>query len=287
MATIREYFDTDPRGLTYHVDGEIRNSRSEVVARVTAKQVLDLDANARYLYYFIADGGDLSAAIGGIIRSPNVAAGRIEAQDMMDVQQGQDGYSEMESTRTLVFTKRVHIYVDAELTPDIRKAIVTDGLGLGLHIAVKDREYARVRSAAEKPLAFISHDTRDKDAFVRELAHQLATNMCPVWYDEFSLKVGDSLRASIDRGLKETSKCIVILSPNFFSNEGWGKAEFDAVFTREIFEKKNVILPVWLGVDAASVYDFNARLLDKVGLPATLGVAEVARRLAQAIKTTD
>ena len=39
-----------------------------------------------------------------------------------------------------------------------------------------------------------THDSRDKDAFVRELAHELAKNSCPVWYDEFSLKVGDSLR---------------------------------------------------------------------------------------------
>jgi hypothetical protein len=42
----------------------------------------------------------------------------------------------------------------------------------------------------------------------------------------------------------------VVLSPNFLSNEGWGKAEFDSVFTREILNKENVILPVWLGVNA-------------------------------------
>ena len=151
----------------------------------------------------------------------------------------------------------------------------------------RDREYARRRSESEKPLAFISHDARDKEAFVRELAHELAKNFCTVWYDEFSLKVGDSLRASIERGLQDTKKCIIVLSPNFLSNEGWGRAEFDSVYTREILERKNVILPVWLNVDVRDVYNYSPRLADKVGLAATLGVKEVARLLANAVKTGD
>jgi hypothetical protein len=122
---------------------------------------------------------------------------------------------------------------------------------------------------------------------VRELAHELAKNFCTVWYDEFSLKVGDSLRASIERGLRETRKCIMVLSPYFLSNEGWGRAEFDSVYTREILEKKNVILPVWLNVEAKDVYNYSSRLADKVGLAATLGAPEVARLLANAIKAGD
>ncbi len=126
--------------------------------------------------------------------------------------------------------------------------------------------------------------SRDKDAFVRELAHELAKNFCTVWYDEFSLKVGDSLRACIERGLRETKKCIVVLSPNFLSNDGWGRAEFDSIFTREILEKQNVILPVWLNVDVKDVYNYSPRLADKVGLAATLGVPEVARLLAMRVR---
>jgi hypothetical protein len=122
---------------------------------------------------------------------------------------------------------------------------------------------------------------------VRELAHELAKNFCTVWYDEFSLKVGDSLRASIERGLRETRKCIMDLSPYFLSNEGWGRTEFDSVYTREILEKKNVILPVWPNVEAKDVYNYSSRLADKVGLAATLGAPEVARLLANAIKAGD
>ena len=111
--------------------------------------------------------------------------------------------------------------------------------------------------------------------------------MCPVWYDEYSLKVGDSLRASIEKGIKEAKKCILILSPNFLSNKGWGKAEFDSAFTRELLDEENVILPVWHNVGKRDVYEHSPRLADKVGLPSSLGVEELARKLSNAVKSRD
>ena len=47
---------------------------------------------------------------------------------------------------------------------------------------------------------FISHASEDKDLIARPLAHFLKTASFNVWYDEFALKLGDSLRASIDGG---------------------------------------------------------------------------------------
>jgi len=110
--------------------------------------------------------------------------------------------------------------------------------------------------------------------------------MCPDWYDEYSLRVGASLRKSIETGIKETRNCIVVLSPNFLSNEGWGKAEFDSVFTREILEKQNVMLPVWHNVTVEQVYEYSPRLADKVGLNTKIGVKEMARKLSNEIKRT-
>ncbi|AFP20488.1 toll/interleukin-1 receptor domain-containing protein [Geobacter sulfurreducens] len=49
--------------------------------------------------------------------------------------------------------------------------------------------------------AFISHASEDKQDFVRGLAEALRDNNVAVWYDEFTLKVGSSLRRSIDHGL--------------------------------------------------------------------------------------
>ena len=78
-------------------------------------------------------------------------------------------------------------------------------------------------------------------------------------------------------------KVILILSPNFFANDGWTKAEFDSVFTREILEKKNVIIPIWHGVSKEEVYNYSPRLLDKVGIPSNVGVEEVARKIVRAL----
>ena len=47
---------------------------------------------------------------------------------------------------------------------------------------------------------FISHASEDKDTFVRPLAVALNALGVTVWYDEFSLRPGDSISRSIDKG---------------------------------------------------------------------------------------
>jgi hypothetical protein len=140
------------------------------------------------------------------------------------------------------------------------------------------------RSQFEKPLAFISHDSRDKDAVARPIAQGLLRMLCPVWYDEYSLKVGAPLRESIENGIKECKKCILVLSPNFFSNDGWTKREFNSIFTREILEGSNLVLPVWYGVTREQIYDYSPSLLSVKGLDwSALGDEQICRQLNAAI----
>lgn len=286
MATIREYFDTDARVLTMHSTWTFNTKDGDALAEVIAKIAYDFEANAKYWYFYVPAMDDLYQCLGTIFNSTEFKNCSLRPDgDGVYVEMGHAEYSERQSTSTLQFTRRVHLYLDFELTRENRASLVAELLARGYFLSIRDREYARSRSASEKPLAFISHDSRDKDAFVRELAHELTKNLCTVWYDEFSLKVGDSLRSSIERGLRETKKCIVVLSPNFLSNHGWGQAEFDSIYTREILEKQNVMLPVWLNVDAKDVYAYSPRLADKVGISANLGVKEVAHLLAKTIKT--
>lgn len=51
---------------------------------------------------------------------------------------------------------------------------------------------------------FISHASEDKADFVEPLATRLQERRLRVWYDNFTLTVGDSLRRSIDRGLAQS-----------------------------------------------------------------------------------
>ncbi len=286
MATIREYFDTDARALTIHKSWMCGAHGAPSSIEITAKIAYDFEANAKYWYFYIPENSDLSGCLSGIFATPELAECRLGPEgDGALVQMGHSDYSERLSSSTVQFTKRVHLYLDFDVSPANRKSLVAEVLEKGYYLSIRDRQYARKRSESEKPLAFISHDSRDKDALVRQLAHEMIRLMCPVWYDEYSLKVGDSLRASIEKGLKEARKCIIILSPNFLSNEGWSKAEFDSIFTREILEKTNVILPVWHNVGAKEVYNYSPRLADKVGLPSSLGVEELARQLSGAVKS--
>lgn len=78
---------------------------------------------------------------------------------------------------------------------------------------------------------FISHASEDKEEFVRELADRLTEKGLDVWYDEFTLKMGDSLRRSIDKGLAESDFGVIVLSSDFFKKE-WPQKELDGLVAR-------------------------------------------------------
>src|SRR5579863_9313419 len=108
---------------------------------------------------------------------------------------------------------------------------------------------------------FISHASEDKEPFVRTLANELRSLGLGVWYDEFELKVGDSLSRSIDIGLTQSRYGVVVLSSAFFGKD-WPEQELDALLTREIGSHK-VILPIWYGVDQVDVNKYSAILADR------------------------
>ena len=145
-------------------------------------------------------------------------------------------------------SRRLFIYAGTQLADDQLIKLKEEGRKLGHEVQFRSRTYTEMRSRRETPLAFISYDSRDRDV-AEKIAIGLQQLMCSVWYDEFSLKVGDSLRDSIEKGLRECRKCVLVLSPNFVSNKGWTKREFDSVFTREILEEKQLVLPVWYSVE--------------------------------------
>lgn len=284
MATVREYFDSDMKALSVHAEWSVLSPAGRMLPTIIAKVALDLNANAKYWSFFLPHGHN-AGSIGALFAHPETEK-CVVASDGNGalVEMGFSDYSERLSSHTLIFTRRLFLYLDDYLGVDERRGIVDLGAERGFFVVIRDREYAQKRSEMERPLAFISHDSRDKDEFVRGLAFEMSKLMCPVWYDEYSLKVGDSLRANIEEGMKNTRNCILVLSPYFLSNDGWCKAEYDTVFAREVLEKKNVILPIWHRVSKEEVYQYSPRLSDRVGLSSSLGVSEVARRLAGVIR---
>jgi hypothetical protein len=130
---------------------------------------------------------------------------------------------------------------------------------------------------------FISHASEDKEDFVRPLAEALTSRGVVVWYDEFQLRVGDSLRQSIDRGLVSSRFGVVVLSSSFFA-KNWPQYELNGMVAREMNGVK-VILPIWHKVSKTEVLNYSPTLADKVALNSSLlSIDEIADQLADVVK---
>ena len=130
--------------------------------------------------------------------------------------------------------------------------------------------------------AFICHASEDKKAVVRSLAQALANTGLSIWYDEFSLKLGDSLRQSIERGLAHSRYGIVVISPHFFE-KGWPQAELNGLFAKEITGEK-VIIPIWFNVEYADIVKQSPIMADKFAARISDGMDRVIEQVLDVIE---
>ena len=129
---------------------------------------------------------------------------------------------------------------------------------------------------------FVSHASEDKEEFARPLAHALRELGLRVWYDEFSLQAGDSLRRAIDRGLAESKYGVVILSPNFFA-KGWPEWELSGLVHRHLDEGYRVIIPIWHRVSSQDVAAYSRAVADIVAIRSSIGLCEVADQIRRIV----
>jgi len=132
---------------------------------------------------------------------------------------------------------------------------------------------------------FVSHASEDKEVFARPLAEGLRRNGLKVWFDEFTLTIGDSLRRSIDRGLAHSRFGVVVISANFLRKE-WPQKELDGLVAREVHGVK-VILPVWHGISADQVRTYSPTLADRLAASSEKGLDYVIGELVRAIRRDD
>ena len=130
---------------------------------------------------------------------------------------------------------------------------------------------------------FVSHATEDKDAVVRPLAHALREAGLTVWYDEFELRIGDSLRRKIDAGIARSRFGIVVLSKPFFA-KGWASYELDGLVTMSV-SGKQVLLPLWHEISKDDVVAASPSLADKVALrTADYTIDEIATQITDVVR---
>jgi hypothetical protein len=130
---------------------------------------------------------------------------------------------------------------------------------------------------------FISHASEDKDTVVRQLADTLEKLKVKIWFDEFSLKVGDSLSKSIDDGLQKSKFGIVVISKNFLEKR-WTDYEYRSLLSKEDNGKK-IILPIWHEISKDEVKNFSLYLSDKVALDTSKSsINKIALQLTETIR---
>lgn len=111
---------------------------------------------------------------------------------------------------------------------------------------------------------FISHAYEDKNEIVKALANALVKAGFEVWYDEFELTLGDSIRKKIDLGLSKSRYGIVIISPSFIKKK-WTDYELNGMFAKEMNGHK-VVLPVWHKITKDEVLEYSPSLSDKMAM---------------------
>lgn len=89
---------------------------------------------------------------------------------------------------------------------------------------------------------FLSHTSTDKP-FVKRLASDLRARSIDVWYDDWEMRVGDSLAERIQEGIQESGFLAVVLSPRSVQS-GWVRRELNAALAEELQRKGVFVLPI-------------------------------------------
>src|SRR5438034_4056931 len=111
---------------------------------------------------------------------------------------------------------------------------------------------------------FISHASEDKVIALTLKEWLECFYGLRVWLDQSELKIGDSLRRSIEYGLAQSRFGIVILSPAFFSKH-WPKEELAGLAVKGV-DGIRVILPIWYEVTLSQVREQSPILADKLAI---------------------
>lgn len=135
---------------------------------------------------------------------------------------------------------------------DLAAAIDTTAAGNGVKTMTKGCD------------VFICHASADKKSFVRPLAEALRRLGVGVWYDEFSIDVGDSVSEQIDKGIAAARFGIVVVSRAFIGRS-WPEHELRGLVSRDV-EQDLRILPIWHGVSKREVSEWSPSLSDKFAI---------------------
>jgi len=271
MPSLLDYFNNDfslgvsldnKKLINFQKFNESKRVIGQGSVEVIERLHLHSQTSIRLPTYYVPPSDDTFHILIEIIKQVGKSNHKVLDLDMIVGFSGDDKAGLEKTT----YASRIYFYTETPLNKDEIERLTKFCTPKGLFITLRSTNYLNIKMELEKAKAFISHDSKDKELIAKRIAKGLASRLCPVWYDEYSLKIGDSLRESIEKGIKEARKCIVIITPHFLNNLGWSKKEFSSIFTRELVNNEKVILPIWHGVTPKDVYEYSPSLADTFAL---------------------
>jgi hypothetical protein len=131
---------------------------------------------------------------------------------------------------------------------------------------------------------FISHASEDKDAVARPLYDELTRLGLKAWYDDATLRIGESLHRRIDRGVDNSAFAVVVISP-FYIQKRWTQYEFDGIVAKTVRGKQR-LLPIWHGITRDEVLGYSPSLADKIARSTSeRTISEIAHEIADRIRS--
>ena len=124
---------------------------------------------------------------------------------------------------------------------------------------------------------FVSYSSKDS-RYVRAFAEALMERGLRVWYDESSIRVGDTFLSSISDALEHSRYFVVLVSPEYLSSS-WANFELGVALGRKWSSQKANVLPIYLSeVDRSTLPPplSHTKGLDAKNVPPERVAAEVA-----------
>ena len=131
---------------------------------------------------------------------------------------------------------------------------------------------------------FLSHASEDKDAVARPLAYLLREHGLRVWFDEFELRYGDDLAATLNQGISASRFGIIVLSESFFGKE-WTTFELNTLEYLAVTEDR-VLFPIWHKISESDVRAYRPSLARILAWATSANsVEQIAQEIYRLIKT--
>lgn len=111
---------------------------------------------------------------------------------------------------------------------------------------------------AARPKVYLAHASEDK-AIVRPIAEYLIARGVDVWFDEWEIELGDSLRQKMEEGLGAMTHFMVILTPNSITKP-WVSREIDVGFVG-LVGGRNRMVPLRIDLAVVDLPPFLGTLL--------------------------